>query len=85
MTGGIAYIVPPNVFFCKCTNCLAAQDVVITTYGTLASDGTDGNTSLLQRIYWERVVLDEAHNIKVHRVTLAALFITSCTKYGRAE
>ena len=40
---------------------LASQDVVITTYGTLAAEGTFGG---LGKTRWLRVVLDEAHNIK---------------------
>lgn len=54
------------------------QDVVVTTYGTLASEvsgsGEPGEVSSFSKltgvspllsVYWDRVVLDEAHSIKV--------------------
>ncbi|KAK5994916.1 putative ATP-dependent helicase protein [Cladobotryum mycophilum] len=38
------------------------MDVVLTTYATLAADGA--SQSLLQKMHWYRVVLDEAHWIR---------------------
>ena len=56
-------------------------DVVITTYGTLASEGTLGP---LTKLEWLRVVLDEAHNIKnpqAHQ-TEAALALNATRRWA---
>eukprot|EP00964_Phaeocystis_antarctica_P119694 scaffold83419_cov60-Phaeocystis_antarctica.AAC.1 len=57
---------------------LAAHDVVLTTYGVLASDfggggggGGGGKLAPPFAVSWRRVVLDEAHYIK-GKATLAA-------------
>lgn len=46
----------------KAKRVLMKNDVVITTYETLASD--HGKKGPLQRVYWLRVILDEAQTIK---------------------
>lgn len=45
---------------------LANYDVVITTYGTLTSDVPleNNRNSVLAKVAWERIILDEAHKIK---------------------
>jgi SNF2 family DNA or RNA helicase len=43
---------------------LTKKDIVITTYGTLAADFSKGPSSILHRLKWFRVVLDEAHTIR---------------------
>ena len=43
---------------------LSKYDVVITTYGTLAADFSKGTASVLHRLKWFRVVLDEAHTCR---------------------
>ncbi|KAL9225619.1 hypothetical protein vseg_001521 [Gypsophila vaccaria] len=61
---------------------LSQQDVVITTYGLLASElsseGSEGSGALYS-IRWSRVVLDEAHTIKSTKsqVSLAASALTA--------
>jgi SNF2 family DNA or RNA helicase len=48
---------------------LAQSDVVITTYNTLATDFTSLNRkSLLHKIHWYRIVLDEGMFNKPHVV-----------------
>jgi SWI/SNF-related matrix-associated actin-dependent regulator of chromatin subfamily A3 len=56
-------------------------DVVITTYGTLASEGTRGP---LTKLEWLRVVLDEAHNIKNPQAyqTEAALALNATRRWA---
>ncbi|XP_030431203.1 helicase-like transcription factor isoform X2 [Gopherus evgoodei] len=43
---------------------LSKQDIVLTTYNILASDYGSRGDSLLHRIKWLRVVLDEGHTIR---------------------
>jgi hypothetical protein len=50
---------------------LNSYDIVITTYGTLASEFSNDGTSPLQRAKFLRVVLDEGHFIKNHRTKSA--------------
>jgi len=50
---------------------LAGQDIVITTYGTLAAEWGAGDLRPLSRAKWLRVVLDEGHNIKNHNTKSA--------------
>ena len=47
---------------------LETHDLVITSYGTLAAEFTDGERSrgVLLNTRWLRVVLDEGHNVKNH-------------------
>ncbi|KAK3589957.1 hypothetical protein CHS0354_034979 [Potamilus streckersoni] len=42
---------------------LAKQDIVLTTYSTLAADHSKGN-SPLEKVEWLRIVLDEGHAIR---------------------
>jgi SNF2 family DNA or RNA helicase len=55
---------------------LAGQDVVVTTFGTLA---TEAGAGALGRVSWLRVVLDEAHNIKV----VTNVFFDSKARWGQ--
>lgn len=43
---------------------LSKYDIVITTFGTLAADFGKGASSVLHRLKWFRVVLDEAHTCR---------------------
>lgn len=43
---------------------LSKYDIVITTYGTLAADYSRGALSVLHRLKWFRIVLDEAHTCR---------------------
>lgn len=43
---------------------LSKYDIVVTTYGTLAADFSKGPISVLHRLKWFRVVLDEAHTCR---------------------
>jgi SNF2 family DNA or RNA helicase len=43
---------------------LSKYDIVITTYGTLAADFSKGASSVLHRLKWFRIVLDEAHTCR---------------------
>uniref|UniRef100_A0A8C8R670 Helicase like transcription factor n=1 Tax=Pelusios castaneus TaxID=367368 RepID=A0A8C8R670_9SAUR len=43
---------------------LSKQDIVLTTYNTLASDYGGSGGGLLHRLKWLRVVLDEGHSIR---------------------
>jgi SNF2 family DNA or RNA helicase len=43
---------------------LSKYDIVITTYGTLAADYSKGASSVLHRLKWFRIVLDEAHTCR---------------------
>jgi SNF2 family DNA or RNA helicase len=43
---------------------LSRYDIVITTYGTLAADFSKGASSVLHRLKWFRIVLDEAHTCR---------------------
>jgi len=62
---------------------LAQQDVVVTTFGTLAAEGP-GGAGALGRTQWLRVVLDEAHNIKNPRSqqALAANALTATRRWA---
>ncbi|KAK8106768.1 SNF2 family N-terminal domain-containing protein [Apiospora kogelbergensis] len=57
----------------KNTEDLASYDVVITTYNTLASDYKK-KKSILHKIGWYRIVLDEAHYIRNH----STIFYHAC-------
>ncbi|KAJ0970290.1 hypothetical protein J5N97_023167 [Dioscorea zingiberensis] len=51
---------------------VADNDVVLTTYGVLASAKYEsGNVSIFHKIEWHRVVLDEAHTIKSSKTRVA--------------
>ena len=50
---------------------LELQDIVITTYGTLAAEWDQPDLSPLLRAKWLRVVLDEGHMIKNHNAKCA--------------
>lgn len=50
---------------------LELQDIVITTYGTLAAEWDQSDLSPLLRAKWLRVVLDEGHMIKNHNAKCA--------------
>ena len=43
---------------------LSKYDMVITTYGTLSADFSRGASSVLHRLKWFRIVLDEAHTCR---------------------
>lgn len=43
---------------------LSKYDIVLTTYGTLAADFSKGASSVLHRLKWFRIVLDEAHTCR---------------------
>ncbi|CAK7329280.1 unnamed protein product [Dovyalis caffra] len=69
----------------KDANFLAQSNVVITTYGVLASDSSAENAEEnagLYSVHWFRVVLDEAHTIKSSKsqisVAAAALLVLNC-------
>ncbi|KAK7928395.1 hypothetical protein PG985_005393 [Apiospora marii] len=49
----------------KATEDLASYDVIVTTYNTIASDYSK-KKSILHKIGWYRIVLDEAHYIRNH-------------------
>jgi SNF2 family DNA or RNA helicase len=42
---------------------LKNYDIVVSTYGTVASDAR-GNASILEQLKWFRIILDEAHTIR---------------------
>ncbi|KAL5701977.1 DNA repair protein rad5b [Ranunculus cassubicifolius] len=51
---------------------LAANDVVLTTYGVLAAAyKSDSDASIFHKVEWFRVVLDEAHTIKSSKTQVA--------------
>ncbi|KAE9617606.1 hypothetical protein Lal_00034592 [Lupinus albus] len=51
---------------------LSDHDVVLTTYGVLQSAfKSDGENSIYHRVNWYRVVLDEAHHIKGHKLQIS--------------
>ncbi|KAK7243060.1 hypothetical protein RIF29_37844 [Crotalaria pallida] len=58
---------------------LSEHDVVLTTYGVLQSAfRSDQENSIYHRVNWFRVVLDEAHHIKSHKLqTAQAVFALS--------
>lgn len=43
---------------------LCKYDIVITTFGTLQSESRRGESAVLRKIKWFRVILDEAHTIR---------------------
>ena len=59
------------------------QDVVVTTYGTLAAELDLEDLSPLLRARWLRTVLDEGHNIKNHnsKAARAALGLNTERKW----
>ncbi|XP_021732829.1 DNA repair protein RAD5A-like [Chenopodium quinoa] len=65
---------------------LAQNDVVLTTYGVLASEFSSENTEgcgALHSIRWLRVVLDEAHTIKSSKsqISVAANALTAYSRW----
>eukprot|EP00927_Polykrikos_kofoidii_P027162 TRINITY_DN24001_c0_g1_i1.p1 TRINITY_DN24001_c0_g1~~TRINITY_DN24001_c0_g1_i1.p1 ORF type:complete len:1399 (+),score=252.81 TRINITY_DN24001_c0_g1_i1:147-4343(+) len=59
---------------------LRSADLVLTTFGTLASERTDG---ALFQVHWRRVILDEAHSIKnrLSRQARAAFQLKTDTRW----
>ncbi|KAI4342684.1 hypothetical protein MLD38_027277 [Melastoma candidum] len=56
---------------------ISEHDVVLTTYGVLASAlKNDGEESIYHRVEWHRVVLDEAHTIKSLKTQIARATFT---------
>ncbi|CAH0392936.1 unnamed protein product [Bemisia tabaci] len=43
---------------------LARYDMVVTTYGTVTSEGKKMEDSALYKIAWDRIIIDEAHTIR---------------------
>lgn len=63
-TGALTYYVYHGTSRTQNVYELSKYDIVITTYGTLAADFSKGASSILHRLKWFRIVLDEAHTCR---------------------
>jgi hypothetical protein len=64
---------------------LAEYDVVLTTFGVVASEGKKANNSPMFQCQWHRIVVDESHNIKVNSDYLTAAEVQPCCRGIRLQ
>ncbi|XP_046736506.1 transcription termination factor 2 [Diprion similis] len=60
---------------------LARNDVVITTYNLISRDYKVNATSILYKINWKRIILDEAHIVRNHKSQASEAVCNLCGRY----